>query len=146
MNTAWLPVKDGDHRAYAIYRRHYSATKNPNPKQRQFVGPGQHIVLLTLRCDALFVWRKFIDHSGQEGVNCAVFRNEGRQLSSDLILDAEQWAAARWPAQRLYTYVNANAVSSPNPGYCFKMAGWTRCGTTKAGLIILAKPARGRIP
>ena len=26
-----------------------------------------------------------------------------------------------------------------NPGYCFKMAGWGFCGTTKGGLHILEK-------
>jgi hypothetical protein len=30
-------------------------------------------------------------------VNCAVFRNEGPVLSSDLILEAEELAWGRWP-------------------------------------------------
>jgi hypothetical protein len=37
----------------------------------------------------------------------------------------------RWPGERLYTYVNPRKVKSENPGYCFKVAGWTTCGTTK---------------
>lgn len=98
------------------------------------------MVLMTIGCDALFVWRKFIDASGQTGVNCAVFRNESNILSSTLILEAEQHAWQRWPGERLYTYVNALAVKSANPGYCFKMAGWSACGHTKAkGLVILEK-------
>ena len=144
----WLPVKDGDQRASALYRRHYSCyqyadnrrANHANRNRFLIVGPGEKMVLMTVGCDALFVWRKFIDKSGQEGVNCAVFRNESDILSSTLILEAETHAWARWPGARLYTYVNGGAVQSVNPGYCFKMAGWKTCGTTKAkGLVILEK-------
>jgi len=61
--------------------------------------------LLTVHCDALFVWRKFLSADRQVGVNCAIFRNESPILSSTLILEAERLAHARWPAERLYTYV-----------------------------------------
>ena len=98
------------------------------------------MLLMTVGCDALFVWRKFIDASGQTGVNCAVFRNESDILSSTLIAEAEGWAWQRWPGERLYTYVNSLAVQSSNPGYCFKIAGWRSCGRTKArNLLILEK-------
>jgi hypothetical protein len=43
----WWITKDGDATCYALFRRHYSAKKNPRPKQRQMVGPGAHIVLRT---------------------------------------------------------------------------------------------------
>lgn len=144
----WLPVKDGDERAAALYRRHYSCYqyadgRRSDPGYRNrflIVGPGEKMVLMTVGCDALFVWRKFIDHSGQTGVNCAVFRNESDVLSSELILDAEQHAWKRWPGARLYTYVNSREILSTNPGYCFRMAGWERCGRTKKkGLVILEK-------
>ena len=144
----WLPARDGDPRAYALMKRHYTfqayqdgRRQDPsNPNRRLFVGPGEKMVLMTVGCDALFVWRKFIDKSGQSGVNCAVFRNESPVLSSELILHAEKLAANRWPGERLYTYVNAGAIQSANPGYCFKMAGWEVCGTTKSkGLVILCK-------
>ena len=139
----WIPVKDGDPRARALYRRHYSsqmadhkAVRNRlNP--RLFMGPGEKMVLLTLRCDALFLWRRFIDDSGQQGVNCAAFRNESDILSSTLIVEAMEWAWGRWPGERLYTYVNAARIQSSNPGYCFLMAGWLKYGKTKAGLDIL---------
>lgn len=138
-NGAWLRVKDGDARARALYRRHYSRhiyRDGRNPAQ--FVGPGEHIVLLTPECDALFIWRKFKDGSGQQGVNCACFRNEGPRLSSQLIVEACDIAWRRWPGERLYTYVNASAIASPNPGYCFKVAGWRFCGRTKGNLDILS--------
>ncbi|MDQ3802518.1 MAG: hypothetical protein M3416_01485 [Acidobacteriota bacterium] len=95
--------------------------------------------MLTPEADALFVWRKFISDDGQEGVNCAVFRNEGDRLSSDLILEAERWAWAKWPGERLYTYVNPRKVRSANPGYCFLKAGWRKSGESKKGLLIFEK-------
>jgi hypothetical protein len=95
------------------------------------------MVLLTQNNDALFVWRKFIDDSGQKGVNCAVFRNEGSILSSLLISEAVSVCRRRCPSERLYTYVNPKKIKSSNPGYCFQKAGWNKCGMTKGGLVIL---------
>ena len=131
----WLPAKDGDPRAYALFRRHYSAlpyNRRPRANGMLFCGPGEKMVLLTQDCRALFVWKKFIDKSGQQGINCSIFRNEGDILSSDLILEAEELARQRWPGQRLYTYVNQRKIKSPNPGFCFKVAGWQYCGQTKS--------------
>jgi hypothetical protein len=110
----WIAVKDGDDRARALFDRHYSRYHYADGrKPRLFVGPGEKLVLLTEACDAVWVWRKFIDGSGQQGVNCAVFRNEGPYRASALIREAEQWAWRRWPGVRLYTYVNATAIVSP---------------------------------
>lgn len=144
----WYAVKDGDPRAFAIMRNHYSFQGYTDGRRQNlynrnrhlFVGPGEKMVLITLDCKALFVWRKFIDKSGQQGVNCAVFRNDGPHLSSELILEAEQLAHQRWPRAKFYTYVNPNKIQSSNPGYCFQMAGWQKCGLTKSkGLVILEK-------
>jgi len=148
LDCHWLPIKDGDPRAAALYRRHYSCYQYADGRRSQhgyrnrflICGPGEKMLLMTIKCDALFVWRKFIDKSGQRGVNCAVFRNESDALSSELILEAEQLAWRRWPGERLYTYVDAFAIKSDNPGYCYKCAGWRECGRTQArGLIILEK-------
>ena len=136
----WLPVADGDPRARAIFLRHYSARHYQDGRRRTlFVGPGEKMVLLTVTCDALWVWRKFIDDAQpkQEGINCSVFRNEGRIRSSDLIREAVDLAWSHWPGERLYTYVKATAIRSTNPGYCYLKAGWRRCGMTKGGLVIL---------
>lgn len=137
----WYGAKDGDERALALFRRHYSCVLGK--KAPLFVGPGEKMVLLTQSCDALFAWRKFIDDSGQQGVNCAVFRNESGYVSSELILEAEQLAWQRWPGERLYTYVNPLMVASEFPGWCFIRARWKRCGTTKErGLWIFKKKPR----
>lgn len=136
----WLLDRDGNPILRAIYERHYSSYRyRDGRKVVQFVGPGEHIVLTTSDYSALFVWRKFIDRSGQTGVNCAVFRNESSYLSSELIMEAETWARERWPGERFYTYINSKRIKSKNPGYCFLKAGWKRVGVTKKGLLILAK-------
>lgn len=124
----WTVARDGDADCLALFERHYSCKEYKDGRiRRLFCGPGQKLVLVTPDLKALFVWRKFKDDSGQEGVNCAVFRNEGAGLSSELILEAERWAWDRWPAEtRLYTYVNGKRIQSKNPGYCFIKAGWKR--------------------
>jgi hypothetical protein len=138
--STWIEVKDGDDRARGIMSRHYSWRNYKDGRLRRlFVGPGEKMVLLTPQCDALFIWRKYIDDSGQEGVNCAAFRNEGQTLSSDLIKQAVDMARTRWPNERLYTYVNPKKIRSTNAGYCFLKAGWNRCGQTKGGLEILCR-------
>jgi hypothetical protein len=103
-----------------------------------YVGPGEKMVLVHETGRALFVWRKFLDDSGQQGVNCAVFRNEGAGQSSELIREAAERAWQRWPGERLYTYVRPDAIRSTNPGFCFIAAGWHHVGWTKGGLRILA--------
>ena len=134
----WQGVKDGNPIALEMYLRHYSARNYRDGRNRTlFCGPGEKMVLLTTNNDALFVWRKFIDSSGQKGVNCAIFRNEGNKKSSTLIIEAVELAQKRWPKERFYTYVNPKKIKSTNPGYCFQKAGWRKCGITKGGLIIL---------
>lgn len=132
--SAWRLARDGDPVGLRLYERHYSARRYRDGRERRlFVGPGQKIVLVSHDGCAVFAWRKFRDDSGQIGVNCAVFRNEGSWRSSELITDAMAIAWARWPGERLYTYVDPASVASPNPGYCFKVAGWRFCGRTKGG-------------
>ena len=136
----WWLTKDGDKDCLELYERHYSAYRYADGRQRKlFVGPGEKVVLRTERGDACFVWRKFIDDSGQQGINCAVFRNESPHRSSHLIRQADAIADCLWPDSRHYTYVNPKEVRSSNPGFCFLMAGWRRCGLTKSGLIVLER-------
>ena len=136
----WWLTTDQDLDCLELYERHYSCYRYRDGRRRsQFVGPGESIVLRTGDADAMFVWRRFIDDSGQQGVNCAVFRNESAHRSSELIRQADAIADHVWPSERHYTYVNSTAVRSRNPGYCFMAAGWRRCGRTKGGLIILER-------
>jgi hypothetical protein len=125
----WYGVSKRDPRVVGLYARHYSSKKNGHGiadwLSFGITSPGAVITLLTSDASALFVWLKQKYHGNeQSGVNCAVFHNESKVLSSRLILKAELFAWAKWPAERLFTYVDPKAVNSRNPGYCFKMAGW----------------------
>lgn len=144
LDSHWLPSHRADPRALALYLRHYSAGKNApyrNGKSRNFVGPGEPMVLLTAPCDALFVWvRNTVERfDRQQGVICTVFRNEGSVRSSALIEEACELAWQRWTGQRLWTYVASDKIKSSNPGYCFQMAGFRKCGTSQRGLVILER-------
>lgn len=143
--ATWVPILDGDPVAAAIYHEHYSSERSRARRMERgtllIMGPGQKLLLATPCRRALFGWRVFIDDTGQQGVNCAIFSNRGAGLASDLIRAADAIADARWPGQRHYTYVDPAKVSA-NPGYCYKMAGWRFCGRTKArGLHILERAA-----
>lgn len=135
----WWLTKDGDKDCLRMYERHYSAYRYRDGRKRsQFVGPGETIVLRTFAGNAFFVWRRFIDDSGEQGVNCAAFRNESEHRSSELVRQADAVANFCWPRLRHYTYVDPKAVRSRNPGYCFLVAGWRRCKhRTKNGLMVL---------
>lgn len=142
MQPVWWLTKDSDLDCAELYERHYSRYRYADGRERcndQFVGPGRKLVLRTERGDAMFAWREFIDDSGQDGINCAVFRNESKHRSSDLIRQADAIADAAWPDRRHYTYVDPTKVRSANPGFCFIAAGWRRCGITKGGLIVLER-------
>ena len=154
-NEIWAIAKDGDKSCLALYEAHYSCYKyKDGRKRKKFVGPGEHLILVTPETDALFVWRKFKDSSGQKGINCSVFRNESDYLSSDMIKEAVSIALKKWPhAKRFYTYVNPQKIKSRNPGCCFSKAGWKKCGITKVRKLLIfefiiplrnAKNVRGR--
>lgn len=143
MHPLWWLTKDGDRDCLALYERHYSAYRYRDGRTRKlFAGPGEKVVLRTEWGNAMFVWRKFIDGSGQQGINCAVFRNESTHRSSGLIRQADAIADCLWPDSRHYTYVDPTRVASKNPGFCFIAAGWRRCGRTKGGLVILERAPR----
>lgn len=123
-----------------MYERHYSAYRYVDGRKRtKFVGPGEKVVLRTASANALLVWRRFIDDSGQQGINCAVFRNESAHRSSRLIRQADQIADVLWPDSRHYTYIDPSRIASRNPGFCFLAAGWRKCGRTKGGLLIMER-------
>lgn len=105
--------------------RHYSRR---TVGARQFLYSGRKIVIRDAAGDVLFGWL-FPDETmrmdAQTGYNCAIFRNESPRRSSEIILECETIAVARWGPNRMYTYVNPAKIRSANPGYCFKLAGWT---------------------
>src|SRR6185503_7125149 len=96
---AWITILEGNDEARALFDRHYSRRRYADGRSpRLFVGPGEKLVLTTPCRRALFVWRRErYSANDQTGVNCAVFRNEGAALSSELIRAADEIADARWP-------------------------------------------------
>jgi len=145
VSNHWFETRDGDPVARALYRRHYSCYRYRDGRLPQlFVGPGEKLVLVTEPGEALFVWRKFKSADEQQGVNCAVFRNESATLSSDLIREAMVLAWQRWPGERLYTYVNPALVRHKrDPGRCFRRAGWTMCGRTQERRLLILEAYHG---
>lgn len=142
----WIEVRDGNDTARAIFDRHYSRyVYADGRKPRLFMGPGEKMVLLSPNADAVFGWRKFISMDDQQGVNCAIFRNESHEIASELILAAERLARARWGDDRFYTYVDPRKVKPvmvrgvPVWGWCFFKAGWKYAGMSKSGKIIWEK-------
>jgi hypothetical protein len=142
----WLAVKRTDKRAFALYRRHYSAKKNlpyRHVGNTNVTGSGETMVLLSQLGTALFVWLRNtverLDH--QHGVNCTVFRNEGAGLSSDLIREADDLAWQRWTDEpRHFTYVDPKQIRHKrDPGRCFLKAGWRKCGVSAEGKLIFER-------
>jgi len=148
----WLSVRRTDERAYALYRRHYSASKGARWRRvgnTNVTSAGQTMVLLSQCGRALFVWLRCMVPrlDAQLGVNCAVFRNEGPDLSSTLIREADELAWRRWPDERRhFTYVDGAQTTQRRSrhaaaGACFRHAGWRECGASKTGLVLLERVA-----
>ena len=140
----WYGISVCDPRAADLYSRHYSSKKSGKSisdwKSHGIGGNGERMALMTADSSALFIWILQKYGGNSNGINCSVFRNEGKIKSSELILEAESLASSRWPNEkRFFTYVDPNQIKSVNPGYCFQVAGWKKCGTTKRGLLILEK-------
>jgi len=70
IDGTWLSVKRTDERAFALYRRHYSATKGARwrrPGNTNVTSAGETMVLLSQCGRALFVW-----------LRCTIERDPGR--------------------------------------------------------------------
>ena len=135
----WVRVPKFDPQAVTIADRHYSRRK---PGSGQFMPPGQTLVLVGKDGRAVFGWWRpdpasgITAMNGLDGWTCTIFRNEGDRLSSELILEAEAALAEAGVGcgpDGMLTYVWGVKVRSANPGYCFRMAGWTRVGLSADG-------------
>lgn len=141
----WYACTRSDPRLIALYRRHYSRKRYRGLRPlRQVTGPGETMCLLTPAGDAAFIWRySRYRRDGQQGAECSLFRNESPVLSSVLIAEACALAWLRWPGLRLFTYVDPARIRSTNPGFCFLMAGFRRCGRSRGGLVLLERFPEG---
>jgi hypothetical protein len=118
--------------------RHYSRL---SCGKREFMGNGRTLVLRDSLGLVVFGWLwQYGRKDGQEGYNCAIFRNESPRLSSEVILEAERFAVEHWGPNRAFTFINPEKIRSRNPGYCFKCAGWSSAGMSKQrAYLILEK-------
>lgn len=123
-----------DKAAAALADRHYSRERVGSP---QVGGPGFLLVLVTPCERACWISKRnapeaFIgkrtrtNADRHRGYRCAMFRNEGAGLASELIEAAVALTEERWGphAAGWLTYVRRDRIRSSNPGYCFKQAGW----------------------
>jgi len=146
METSWQIVGKHHAAACALADRHYNRRRVGS---NQFMPPGQTLVLMHRRGNAVFGWWRPHPNAGIKAMNnldgwtCTIFRNETEERSSDLILGAELLLAMTKSCgpDGMMTYVWDKKVASPNPGYCFKMAGWAVRGRSADGKkTLLAKP------
>ena len=134
----WIVVNKCDIRARGIADRHYSRQTIRSP---QFTRPGNNLVLLLEDCSALWVsWKPANDIKRMDGLSkvyeCTIFHKDGNnQLASELISSAIALTNQIWgiPQNGWVTYIADNKVKSPNPGYCFKKAGFIYDGRNKKG-------------
>lgn len=140
--VVWIETRDADPEARRLADNHYSRKTKGS---KYFCGPGEKLVLITPDKKALFIWRKNkVRWDGQDGIECALFRNEGAGISSELIKEAVKLAQKRWPRERLFTYVRPDAIKSTDPGFCFKKSGWEVIGTNKGRRKLLILEYRTR--
>ena len=124
----WVRTTKADPAAVAIANRHYSRLKYG--KVGKMVGPPGR--LLTYRIGDSAVWVSHWPYAElaldkMDSWRCTMFRNEGVGRSSDLIVEAMALTAETWgdlPVDGWVTWIDTDEVASPNPGYCFKRAGW----------------------
>lgn len=147
----WQLSHRADPRALPIADRHYNRQKPGTP---QFVPPGRCVVLLNRSTDAVWVtswpFAEFVKHQWAGAWVCTSFRNEGAELSSELIRQAV--AVTRWfygdpPRLGMVTFVDPRIVpgfivrTKKGPqmrwGYSYWKAGFKYCGWTKGGLYAL---------
>lgn len=130
----WRRVTKFDRAGCLLADRHYSRRKIGAP---QFMPPGQTVVLVTVDERAVFGWWRPHPDSGLTAMNgldgwtCTIFRNEGREQSSRLILCAEAYLMAlglTCGPDGFISYVDVRKIRSTNPGFCFLMAGWKKTG------------------
>ena len=119
-----------DRAAAELADRHYSREK----KSPQVGGPGFVLILVTPCERAAWISKRHattttsarvLSDGFPDAYRCSLFRNEGAGLASDLIVEAMRMTEDLWGAAPIWvTYIDRDAVSSANPGYCFKCAGW----------------------
>lgn len=142
LDEGWRVSHRFDKAALPLADRHYNRQKIGSP---QFVPPGRCLVLLSTDCKALWVtswpFAQYVKHAWAGAWVNSMFRNEGQQLSSHLILAAVQHTRFQWPEipdLGMITFINRDKVRKKRDfGRCYRKAGFRVTGETKGGLLAL---------
>jgi hypothetical protein len=129
----WLPVSVADWRLLGLRDRHYEGGVGGKTAG----APGKRLAFVTFEGTA--AWISYyqrpeeVDHDFGCGYLCSLFRNEGAGLSSAMIESAIALTELRWGPhpEGWLTFIQEDKVASPNPGYCFKVAGFVPVGYTR---------------
>jgi hypothetical protein len=132
----WYETTKSDQDCRKVFDRHYTRKKEKIGNSG-WTRPGENMILRTQRGDAIWCsWRSQFRKDGFDAIECTAFRNEGMRLSSTLIKWAVYATLKKWgpklPSDGILTYVNDDAVSSRNKGYCYLKAGFVRVGRSKS--------------
>lgn len=138
----WWRSHRADPEVVRLADRHYYRKKIGTP---QFVPPGRCLVLKTKDADAFWVtswpYAEYVQHAWAGAWICSAFRNESPYLSSLLIRQAVAATVAEYghpPRLGMVTFVNPKRVRKKRDwGRCYRKAGFTPCGHTKGGLVVL---------
>ena len=149
--SPWRLSWRADPAALALADRHYNRQKIGAP---QFVPPGRCLVLLTKDRSALWVtswpFAEYVQHAWAGAWVNSLFRNEGGQLSSDLIRWAVAHTRAQWPdvpPLGVVSFVDAEKTRRKrDPGYCYRCAGWRHVGFTKSDGLLAFQQLPGEMP
>jgi len=155
-----LQIVDGTG-PFAEFGPHYSRR---TPGSKTFTGVGQEVVLIHASCAA--VWAVVRQRTpsargtgasrGRTGKTDAAPRYVWRNMlfrrlppcpvvASELIRTATAATYLTWvdkygslPEERLRTEIGIRSVKSPNPGYCYKVAGYTKDRVVRNKLYLWA--------
>lgn len=138
----WLVSHRADPAVVPLADRHYNRQKVGSP---QFAPPGRCLVLKTRDVDAFWItswpFAEYVKHAWAGAWVCSAFRNEGEQLSSELIREAVAITRGHYgepPALGMITFVDTNKTRRKrDPGRCYRRAGFRHVGHTKGGLVAL---------
>jgi hypothetical protein len=135
----WRYSHRADKRALPLADRHYNRQKPGSP---QFVPPARCVVFLTDDANAVWVtswpFAQYVKHAWAGAMVNSLFRREDGPVASDLIVAAAAATRAHWPdlpPMGIVSFVDASKTRRKrDPGRCYRKAGWTHVGYTKAGL------------
>ena len=145
----WEQTTSFDPLSRELADRHYS---RQTPGASKFVAPGRCQVLRIMRAgEAKAVWVARLDgfakHDWPGHLECAMFRNEGAGLSSELIRQAIAAGRYKYGDLPWLTFVKADAVRRKrDPGRCFIKAGFARVGMTKVRNLLAFTLAVSDLP